>query len=247
MAAATRLPSAEIAHNTTTHLVSDIETLRQLLGVERWLVFGGSWGSTLALAYGQAYPHRCLGFILRGIFLFRPAEVTWFLSGMATFFPEAGRAFREFLPGVERDDVLAAYYRRLTDADPAVHMPAARSWCGYEESCSRLFAELSQPGASASVLAMARIEAHYMAHHGFMEPNQLLANLPRLHGLPVTVVQGRYDVICPIATADDCVRAWPGVDYRVIADAGHSAMEPGIRSALVAAADAFLTRFGGDW
>ncbi|HIJ37273.1 MAG TPA: prolyl aminopeptidase [Rhodospirillaceae bacterium] len=229
------MPYASISHNTTPLLIADLEALRQHLGIERWLLFGGSWGSTLALAYGEAHPNRCLGLILRGIFLFRPDEVDWFLNRMEQFYPEAGRAFRDHLPEEDRHDLLAAYHRRLTDPDPAIHLPAAQAWCTYEESCSRLLAEPVEPRMSATALAMARIEAHYMVHKGFLEENQLLNNIHRLHGKPATIVQGRYDVVCPIINADRLARAWPGTTYRIIADAGHSAMEPGVRSALVSA------------
>lgn len=237
------LPYADIADNTTAHLVEDIEKLRRHLGIEQWVVFGGSWGSTLALAYGEAHPERCLGFILRGIFLFRPAEVDWFVNRMGVFFPEAWRRFSGFLPPAERGDLLAGYHRRLIDPDPRIHGPAAAAWCGYEESCSRLVPSATAPTAAPrngeSCLAMARIEAHYMVHQGFLEENQLLANLHRLHRHPAIIVQGRYDTVCPIVTADELARNWPGADYIVIPDAGHSALEPGTRTALVAAAQRF--------
>ncbi|MTJ79552.1 MAG: prolyl aminopeptidase [Telmatospirillum sp.] len=233
------VPNALVTDNTTAHLVSDIEALRRHLGIERWLVFGGSWGSTLALAYGEAHPDRCLGFVLRGIFLCRPPEVDWFIHQMGRFFPEAGRRFLGFLPPDEQTDPLSSYYRRLTDPDPARHMPAAQVWCAYEESCSRLLTEPGEVRPSPSALAMARIEAHYMIHDGFMEPNQLLRDIDRLRGLPATIVQGRYDMVCPIASADDLARAWPEARFQIIPDAGHSAMEPGIRTALVAATDRY--------
>lgn len=229
-------PHASIAANTTGHLVADMEALRAHLGIDRWLLFGGSWGSTLALAYGQTHPQRCAGFVLRGVFLFRPHEVEWFLSGMGHFFPEAWRRFMGFLPAVERGDPLAAYMYRLASPDPSVHMPAAKVWCGYEEACARLLPRGdSSEAEGAGALAMARIEAHYMVHEGFLEPNQLLTGLPRIAHLPVTIVQGRYDVICPPATAEELALSWPGARLTMVADAGHSAMEPSIRSALVGA------------
>ncbi len=233
------VPNALIAENTTADLVNDLEVLRQHLDIDRWLVFGGSWGSTLALAYGEAHPERCLAFVLRGIFLFRPDEVDWFLHQMGRFFPEAGRAFLGFLPEAERRNPLAAYHRQLTDPNPAVHLPAAQAWCAYEESCSRLLAEPGEMRMSAAALAMARIEAHYMVNQGFLAENQLLRDIRRLHGKPATIVQGRYDVVCPISTADDLAHTWPGSTFQVIPDAGHSAMEPGIRTALVAATNRF--------
>ena len=231
------LPNASIADNTTDHLIADIETIREHLGIERWLCFGGSWGSTLALAYGQAHPDRVTGFVLRGVFLFRRWEVQWFLQGMGTFFPEAERAFKEFLPADERAEPLPAYYHRLTDPDPAIHLPAAHAWCAYEEACSRLIPDSNEPRPAASALAMARIEAHYMVKRGFIAEGQLLKQLRRLRGLPATIVQGRYDMVCPIRTADEVARAWPGAELVIVPDAGHAALEEGIRSALVAATD----------
>lgn len=236
------LPAADITDNTTPHLVADIERLRRFLGVDRWVVFGGSWGSTLALAYGQAHPDRCLGFVLRGIFLFRPDEVDWFINHMGRFFPEAWHRFAHHIPECERADLLAAYYRRLLDPAPEVHGPAAEIWCGYEEACSRLVprhAPIGEGRPPVSVLAMARIEAHYMSHGGFLAENQLLDRMAILHRHPCVIVQGRYDVVCPIATADQVARAWPQSEYVVVPDAGHSAMEPGVRVALVAATQRF--------
>ncbi len=231
-------PNADLEANTTAHLVADIERLRVHLGIARWLTFGGSWGSTLALAYGQAHPERVLGFVLRGVFLFRPAEVEWFMTGMGRFFPEAWRAFTGHLAPHERVDLLAAYHRRLTDSDPAVQLAAAREWCASEESCARL---LPRPDRGtmddAACLAMARIECHYMVNRGFLEPGQLLANLPRIAHLPAAIVQGRYDMVCPPATAEELARAWPGARLALVPDAGHSAMEPGVRTALVAAVE----------
>lgn len=234
-------PTASLVDNTTGDLIEDVEALRRHLGVERWLVFGGSWGSTLALAYGERYPERCLGFVLRGVFLFRRAEVDWFLHGMGQFFPEAARRFREFLPERERGDLLGAYYARLAHSDVAVHGPAADAWCAYEEACSRLVwkADQGRDSNRPATLAMARLEAHYMVHGGFLRENELLDGLAPLHRHPVAIVQGRYDVVCPIATADELARAWPGATLTVVPDAGHAAMEPGIRSALVAAVKDF--------
>ena len=237
-------PNSRIDANSTAHLVADMERLRSHLGVERWLLFGGSWGSTLALAYGQAHPSRCTGFVLRGVFLFRPHEVEWFLSGMGHFFPEAWRRFMGFLPVAERSDVLAAYMRRLNDPDPMVHMPAATAWCAYEEACARLRPR-SDGGGDAEgpgVLAMARIEAQYMVHGGFLEPDQLLVDLPRIAHLPAIIVQGRYDVICPPATAEELARSWPGARLSILPDAGHSAMETSTRMALVAAVEEMKER-----
>ncbi len=235
------LPTAGLSDNSTPHLVADMEALREHLGVNRWVLFGGSWGSTLALAYGQAHAERCLGYILRGVFLFRRWEVDWFLRGMGTFFPEAERAFREFLPEAERGNALASYYKRLTDSDSAVHLAAAQSWCAYEEACSRLIQDAGDPRPPTAALAMARIEAHYMINRGFLAEGQLLRDIAKLHGAPAIVVQGRYDVVCPIRTADELARAWPRAELHVVADAGHAALEAGIRTALVAATDRWRT------
>ena len=233
-------PLGSVVNNTTAHLVADMEALRTLLGIKAWLVFGGSWGSTLALAYGEAHPERCLGFVLRGIFLGRMSEVDWFLHGMRYLFPEAWRAFSEFLPGDERDDLLESYYRRLTDANPAIHLPAARAWSTYEGACSTLLPSpdtVAAFGEDRMALGLARIEAHYMKHGIFMPDAALLDGVGRLRSIPATIVQGRYDAVCPIVTADTLARAWPEARYIVVPDAGHSAMEPGIRSQLLAATE----------
>ena len=256
-------PEAELADNTTAHLVADIEALRVHLRVERWIIFGGSWGSTLALAYGESYPERCIAFILRGVFLFSEAEVEWFVgdctqsqeiggrengrgNGMGWFFPEAHRAFAAHIPADEQHELLRAYYRRLTDPDPAIHKPAAAAWCAYENACSRLIhaARTGRHDVGADqyyvgALSMARIEAHYMIHGGFLKPDQLINGLGVLAKHPAVIVQGRYDMVCPIATADRLARAWSGAQYRVVADAGNSSMEPGIRAALVKATEDF--------
>ncbi len=231
-------PAAEITDNTTAHLVEDLERLRAALSIDRWMLFGGSWGSTLALAYAQAHPERCTGLVLRGVFLARRAELDWFMHGMGTIFPEAARAFVEFLPAPERADVLRSYYRRLSDPDPAVHLPAARAWDRYESACSTLLPQQETPNRldhDASALAIARIEAHYFVHRAFLPEGALLDGLPRIRHLPCTIVQGRYDIVCPIGTADTLARAWPEAEYIVVPDAGHSVREPGIARELVAA------------
>lgn len=236
------IPAAETRANTTPHLVADIEVLRHHLAVDQWLLFGGSWGSTLALAYAQAHPERVLGFVLRGIFLFRRQETDWFLHGMGTFFPEAARRFHDHVAG-DSGDVLTAYHRRLSDPDPAVHLPAARTWCGYEEACARLVPRAATADADPEqTLAMARLECHYMIHDGFLSPDQLLGGMARIRHLPAHLVQGRYDVVCPPVTAADLARAWPGAHVELVTEGGHSAMEPGLRRALVLAVAGFQRR-----
>jgi proline iminopeptidase len=235
-------PHGELADNTTPHLVADMEALRAALGVERWLVFGGSWGSTLALAYAEAHPDRCLGLVLRGIFLCRESEIDWFLYGIRAFFPEAQRTLAEFIPEHERAELLGAYHRRLIDPDPAVHQPAAVHWATFEASCSTLLpsAELVAAfGCDKTALSLSRIEAHYFMNHIFLPDNSLLANLARIRSVPAIIVQGRYDAVCPAVTADELARAWPEARYVVVPDAGHSAFEPGIARELVHACDRF--------
>lgn len=231
-------PAAELIDNTTAHLVEDIERLREHLGIDRWLLFGGSWGSTLAMLYAQAHPDRVLGLVLRGIFLATKAEIDWFLHGMLRVFPEAWREFAHFLPPDERADVLGNYYRRLTSADRQTHAPAAQAWDRYEAACSTLLPRRNGGGRMAgdgAALAIARIEAHYFMHDAFLAPDAVLANVGRIRHLPCTIVQGRYDIICPPAAADELAHAWPSAEYIVVPDAGHSVREPGITRELVAA------------
>ena len=235
-------PLGELRANTTAHLVADIEALRKHLNVERWLLFGGSWGSTLALAYAQAHPTRVAACVLRGVFLGRPQEVEWFLQGISTVFPDAHTAFTSFLPENERDDVLGNYLRRLTSPDPAIHAPAARAWSVYEGSCSTLLPSpetVTSFAQDRTALGLARIEAYYFAHALFLPPGGLLAHLDRVAGIPAEIVQGRYDMICPARTAFELAAAWSTARLTVIPDAGHSALEPGVRRALVAAVERF--------
>ncbi len=235
-------PLGSLAQNTTPDLVEDIETLRRHLAVDRWLLFGGSWGSTLALAYAQAYPERVSGCVLRGVFLGRPWEVDWFLHGMATVFPDAHAAFAGFLPEHERSDLLGAYLRRLTDPDPAIHMSAARAWSVYEGSCSTLLPSpdtVTSFAQDRSALGLARIEAHYFAHKLFLPPGGLLAGMHKIGHIPAEIVQGRYDMICPARTAFDLAARWRQARLSIVPDAGHSALEPGVRRALVTAVERF--------
>ena len=238
-------PRGDLTDNTTGHLVADIERLRESLGVEKWLLFGGSWGSTLALAYGERYPQRCLGFVLRGIFLGRPREIDWFLYGLRSIFPEAWQRLADVLEDGERDDVLNSYHRRLLDDDPAVHLPAARAWSGYEGACSTLMPSpetVAAFSADGTARSLARIETHYFVNGNFLAPNELLDNIGKVRNIPGVIVQGRYDMICPIVTADELHRAWPEADYHIVSNAGHSAMDPGIRDALVRATEGFKQR-----
>ena len=224
--------------NTTPKLVEDLERLRRHLGIERWMVFGGSWGSTLALAYAEHHPERCMALVLRGIFLCRKSEIDWFLYGLRAIFPEAWRAFSGYVPEAERGDLLTAFHHRLVDPDPAAHMPAARAWSVYEGSCSTLLpnpALVADFATDRVALGLARIEAHYFVNDIFLPEDFLLANARRLKDIPGVIVQGRYDIVCPAISADDLHRAWPEAEYTIVPDAGHSAFEPGIRSRLVAA------------
>ncbi len=236
-------PFAEIKDNTTELLVADMEALREKSGVERWHLFGGSWGSTLALAYAQTHPERCLSLTLRGIYLATPKEIQWFLYGMRTIFPEAWEKFAGHVAPEQRRDLLAAYLPLLNDLSPAVHLPAARIWADYEKSCSRLLPVVDGMRFGAvddqSDLGVARIEAHYFAHNLFDPPTKLLDNAHRLRNIPAAIIHGRYDIVCPVETAYDLHRVWPEAKMRIIPDAGHSALEPGIRSALIEATNWF--------
>ena len=238
-------PQGLLENNTTQHLIGDIEKLRVQLGVERWIVFGGSWGSTLAIAYGEAFPDRCLGFVLRGIFLGRQKELDWFLYGMQTVFPEIWSRLVDLLEPSERSDILAAYHRRLMDTDKAVHLPAARAWSAYEGACSTLLPSPETVAAfsgDALAYALSRIETHYFVNDLFMAENALINNIDRIRHLPGIIVQGRYDMVCPITTANALHEAWPEAEFVIIPDAGHSAMEPGIRAALVRATERLKTK-----
>ncbi|CAG4925545.1 unnamed protein product, partial [Acidocella sp. C78] len=230
-------PLGSLERNTTPALIEDIEALREHLGIRQFLLFGGSWGSTLALAYAQSHPERVMGMVLRGIFLGRPSEVDWFLEGIARFFPDAHAALVNFLPEAERGDVLGSYFRRLCDPNPAIHLPAAQAWSVYEGSCSTLLPSYETVSAFAqdrTSLGLARIEAYYFLNNLFLPPDGLLAGMERLAGVPGEIVQGRYDMICPPNSAFDLAAAWPAARLTVVPDAGHSALEPGIRAALLA-------------
>jgi len=234
-------PHASLEANTTGHLVADIERLREHLAVERWAVFGGSWGSTLGLAYAQRHPGRVLGLVLRGIFLCRRRDIQWFYqSGADRLFPEAWADYQALIPEAEHDDMVRAYYRRLTDPDPRVREAAARAWSGWEGRASCL---IPNEGVIAHfddidvAVSLARLECHYFLNDTFLEPDQLLRDAGRLRDIPGFIVHGRYDVVCPVEQAVALQRAWPEARLEIVPDAGHSAGEPGIAQALVAATD----------
>lgn len=234
-------PLGEVRENTTADLVADTERIRERLGVEKWLVFGGSWGSTLGLAYAEAHPERCTGLILRGIFLSRKAEVLWtFGGGAQRVFPDGWAEFLSILDDAEKADVLAAYHRRLNSADPAVVRQAALAWNRWEELGSHLVAELPEiPEEDVPAeIALARIEAHYFANNAFLSSeDQLLRDVEMIRHLPGVIVQGRYDMVCPAVSAWDLHEAWPASRLVIVPAAGHSADEPGIVSALVDATE----------
>lgn len=239
-------PHASLEANTTWDLVADIEKLRVHLGIEKWLVFGGSWGSTLALAYAQTHPERVTELVLRGIFLLRRKEIDWFYQrGASILYPDAWEAYVNHIPEGERGDFLSAYHRRLTNDDPNVRLAAARIWSGWEGRTSRLLPNdefASHYEEDNYALAFARIEAHYFINGGFLNPeDQLLRNVSRIRHIPAVIVQGRYDVVCPLESAWELHRAWPEADFIITPDSGHSALEPPNSRALVAATDRFAS------
>jgi proline iminopeptidase len=236
-------PSVSLSHNTTWNLVADMERLRAHLGVDRWQVFGGSWGSTLALAYAQTHPDRVTEMVLRGIFMLRPFELRWFYQeGASLIFPDLWADFVAPIPEEERGDLMTAYRSRLNDPDPAVRVPAARAWSVWEGATltlrpnPRLVAGHSDPDYA---VAFARIENHYFLHGGFFEDEQLLRDVDKIRHIPCVIVQGRYDVCTPMATAWDLHRAWPEADFHIVDDAGHYFIEPGILHHLIEATDRF--------
>ena len=240
-------PFASLEDNTTWHLVADMEKLREHLGIERWQLFGGSWGSSLSLAYAQKHPERVTELVLRGIFLVRDEEVQWFYQdGCSRIFPDAWEGFLEPIPEAERGDLVHAYHARLTSADEAVRARAARAWSGWEGRTSRLMPDpklVAKTEAPRFAEAFARNECHYFVNHGFFEVDgQLLRDAHRLANIPGVIVQGRYDVVCPAKSAWELHCAWPGSELVIVPDAGHSALEPGTTDALVAATDRFRPR-----
>ena len=233
-------PNASLDANTTWHLVADMERLREHLQIARWQLFGGSWGSTLALAYAETHPQRVESLILRGIFMVRRAELDWFYQeGCSWIFPDAFAPYQEVIPAAERGDMIAAYYRRLTDSDPQVRLAAAKAWSVWEASTLSLLPDgerIRNFGADAYALTFARIECHYFVNGGFFDrDDQLLADAGRLQGIPGTIVHGRYDVVTPVKNAWDLKRVWPTAELRIVADAGHAMNEAGIAHELVSA------------
>lgn len=225
-------PYASITNNTTQDLVEDIEALRQHLGLEKMVLFGGSWGSTVALCYAISYPMHCAGFVLRGIFLGTKPEIDWFLYEMGRFFPEAFKAFSEFLPKHERDDILGNYFKRLTGLSSADALNAAKAWASYENSCATLAAE--KRGAGDGSLAISLIEAHYFMHDCFLEKDYIVSHIKSISHLPCVIVNGRHDVICPPFTAKRLADLWGSqANLHLIDDAGHSAFEAGMLAALL--------------
>ncbi len=237
-------PHACLEANTTWHLVSDIEAIRERLGIDCWQVFGGSWGSTLALAYAQSHPQRVTELVLRGLFTLRRAELLWFYQhGASEIFPDAWEDYLAPIPESERDDMISAYYRRLTGEDLEVRRQCARAWSTWEGTTVSLLPSVKRQarfGEDDFALSFARIECHYFSHGGFFNrDDQLLHDLPKIQHIPAVLVQGRYDMCTPLRTAWEIHKAWPQADFRLIRDAGHAASEPGIVHELVAATDRF--------
>lgn len=234
-------PKSSLVNNTTAHLVSDIEKLRMKFGFRDWLVLGGSWGAALALAYAQAHPAHVRAMVLRGLFTARQSEIDWlYRFGASQIFPEAWQRFADHIPPDEHGDFVAAYHRRLTGDDDTVKRAAARAWCAWE---SELLTLMPRPqryiAPSEGDLALARIEAHYFVNRSFMSDGELIAHLPRMAHIPGVIVQGRYDVITPPATAFEVASNWPAAELKIVPDAGHATSEPGILAALVEATDRF--------
>lgn len=239
-------PHASLEDNTTWHLVADIEKIREHFGIDQWLLFGGSWGSTLSLAYAETHPERVRGLVLRGIFLCRPQEIRWFYEdnhGASAIFPDNWEAYLRLIPEAERGDMINAYYRRLTSNDETTRLEAARAWAMWEASVlkllpdQKLIDDFTEPDKA---LAVARIECHYFVNNCFFDTNNhLLEHIDRIRHIPAVIVHGRYDVVCPPVNAWDLHRAWPEAELKIIPDAGHAATEPGIADALVRATDGF--------
>jgi proline iminopeptidase len=236
-------PLAELRENTTWDLVADIERIREMLGIDKWVVFGGSWGSTLSMAYSQTHPDRVKAIVLRGIFMCRRSEIQFFYQeGSSQLFPDYFEKFRDHIPLVEQTDLVAAYHRRVTSDDPKVRLAASMQWTGWEMATSNLLvdpdkiAEGEDPDFAES---FARIELHYFVNQGFLRHNQFFEDLDRIRNIPTTIVHGRYDVVCPIKTCWELHKAWPEADLKIVSDSGHSMSEPGIVSELIKATDKY--------
>jgi proline iminopeptidase len=236
-------PYASLEANTTWHLVADIERLRTMMGVDKWMVFGGSWGSTLALAYAETHPERVTELVLRGIFTLRRAELLWYYQeGASWIFPDKWEGFLAPIPEEERDDLMAAYRKRLIDPDPAVRARAARAWSLWEGETITLLHNQDysdQFGDEHYAIAFARIENHYFVNEGWFEEGQLIRDAHKLKGIPSVIIQGRYDIATPAKTAWDLHRAWPEAEFIMVPDAGHAVSEPGITHHLIEATDRF--------
>ncbi|MEB4590366.1 prolyl aminopeptidase [Candidatus Thiothrix sp. Deng01] len=239
-------PHAVLERNTTWDLVADMELIREALGVDQWVLFGGSWGSTLALAYAEAHPERVCGMILRGIFLCRQQDIDWFYQlgqGVERIYPDYWQDYLAPIPDAERGDMVAAYYQRLTGDNEIARMQAAKAWSGWEGRCANLQpkeAVLSHFTDPYTAMSVARIEAHYFVNKGFFEPNQLLRDAHRIAHLPGSIIHGRYDMICPLEQAFALHEVWPNADFHIVSDSGHAASEVGIQQALVQATDDLL-------
>ena len=238
-------PHAELAENTTWELVDDIEKIREYLGIEKWVVFGGSWGSTLSLSYAITHPERCKALVLRGIFMIRNKEIDWFYQeGASNIYPDAWEQYVKPIPEDERHDMVAAYYKRLTSKDESVRLEAAKAWSIWEASTSKLIQSddyLHQFEDAKVAEAFARIECHYFTHGGFFKSeNWLLENVDKIRHIPTGIVQGRYDVVCPMVSAWELHRAFPEADFEIVQDAGHSMTEKGIAAKLVKYTDKFV-------
>lgn len=244
-------PHAELRNNTTEHLIDDIETIREFLGIEQWLLFGGSWGATLSLLYAQAHPERVLGLILRGVFLCREQDLEWFYrAGADRIFPDYWHEFTATIPSAERGDLIQAYYDRLTGSNELAKMAAAKAWATWEGRCATLrpnpdiVHEFADPHLA---LALACLETHYFINKGFMQPDQIIANADKLAGIPGVIIHGRYDIVCPLDNATDLHEAWPDAELQIIRDAGHSSHEPSIVDALIKATNAMAKVLGDDY
>ena len=244
-------PFASLENNTTEHLIEDMERIRAFLGIDRWLLFGGSWGATLSLLYAQRYPQPVLGMILRGVFLCRSADIRWFLDeGASRVFPDYWEDFVELIPPEERQDLIGAYHRRLVGDNELQRLQAARAWSIWEGRCATLHPSptvVEQFGQTHLATSLARIECHYFLNGGFIAENQIMANVDRLREIPARLIHGRYDMICPLENAMTLSDAWPEADLSIVRDAGHAASEPPIVDALIRATEAMSDRFGPEF